>query len=120
MSIRARTEIGRRDDKDILFIGPEVSISPTKKLDLEFSLERLDKENERLKLNRRVTVSYQFNHQMFFRTTFEMARWDFREDDTRSLFILYGWEYRPESHFFVVYTDNKERSEEAELKWKIF
>jgi len=51
-------------------------------------------------------------------------------DDTQSLFLLYGWEYRPESHFFVVYTDNKERSEDAErimfvkfsylLKWNIF
>jgi hypothetical protein len=130
VSIRARTEVGRRDDKGVFFIGPEVSISPTEKLDLELNLERLDKENERLKLNRRVTVSYQFNHQMFFRTTFEMARGDFREDDTRSLFILYGWEYRPESHFFFVYTDNKKRNEDAErimfaklsylLKWNIF
>jgi len=130
VSIRARTEIGQRDEKDIFFTGPSVSISPTEKLKLEFSLERLDKEDERLKLNRRVTVSYQFTHQMFFRTTCEMSRGDNRNEDHRSLFVLYGWEYRPESHFFVVYTDNKERSEDAErimfvkfsylLKWNIF
>ncbi len=124
-SIRARTVIGKRDNNDIFFIGPEVSLRPTEKLRLDIDLERLDEEGEKLMLNRRLTLSYQFTHEMFFRTALELTR-----NDGRSLFVLYGWEFRPESNFFFVYTDNKDGDEEAErivfaklsylLKWKIF
>ena len=123
-SVRTRTAIGRRASKDIFFIGPEVSIIPMEKLRLEIELERLDEEGERLMLNRRFRFSYQFSHQMFFRTSLEITR-----DDTRSVFALYGWEYRPENHFFLVYTDDREGDRTDRiifvklsylLKWNIF
>jgi hypothetical protein len=126
-SVRMRTVIGEQEDKRTFFIGPELSITPIEKLKLEFNLERLDRKGERLELNRRIGFTYQFSHQMFFRSTFEKTR---VEEGERRAFALYGWEFRPESHFFLVYTDNKEGNQDAErmmfvkisclLKWSIF
>jgi len=42
---------------------------------------------------------------MFFRTTFEVTR---VEEGERRIFALYAWEFRPESNFFLVYTDYKQ------------
>ena len=61
---------------------------------------------------------------MFLRGSIEVTR-----DEQRSLFVLYGWEYRPESNFFLVYTDDKDGDEVDRiifiklsylLKWNIF
>jgi hypothetical protein len=123
-SLRTRILTGKTDGKDTFFIGPELSVVPLQKLKLELSLDRLDKEDERLTLNRRLMVTYQFSHDMFLRSTIEVTR-----DDTRNIFILYGWEFRPESDFFLVYTDSKEGDETDRiifikisylLKWNIF
>lgn len=123
-SVRMRTVIGERENRDLFLIGPEISFTPVEKLRLEISVERLDEEGERLKLNRRIEASYQFTHQMFLRSIFEVTR-----DDTRSMFLLYGWEYRPESNFFIVYTDSKDGDDIDRiifvklsylLKWNIF
>ena len=102
-SVRWRTVMGKQDDRDMSLIAPEASIRPTEKLRFDFELSRFYKEGERLELNRRVEVNYQFTHEMFFRTTLEMTR-----ASKRSIFALYGWEYQPESNFFLVYTDTKE------------
>ena len=125
VSVRSLTFVGKQENKDTFFMEPEVSIKPVEKLRLELGMSRMDREGERLMLNRRLEFSYQFSHQMFFRTALEVTR-----NDERNLFILYGWEFRPESHFFLVYTDDKNGNEEAErivfaklsylLKWKIF
>ena len=123
-SLRSRTVIGKQEDKDTFFFGPGLSVTLTEKLKFDLGMERLDKENERLMLNRRFGCTYRFSHKMFFRTTFEMTR-----DDERSIFALYGWEFRPESNFYLVYTDNKEGDEVNRimfvkisylLKWNIF
>ncbi|MBD3184867.1 hypothetical protein GF312_21470 [Candidatus Poribacteria bacterium] len=125
-TIMNRVSFGKQDDRDMFFIAPEIRIIPTQKLRIEFDLERLDKEGEPLMLNRRLTTSYQFSHKMFVRTTFEMSR-----DAGRYIFGLFGWEFRPESNLYFVYTDEKEKDvKESEriifiklsylLKWKPF
>jgi hypothetical protein len=123
-SVRCRTVVGKREGKDMFFIGPEVSITPLEKLRLEIEIERLDEEGARLMLNRRFSASYQFTHQMFLRASLEVTR-----DEQRNIFAVYGWEYRPENHFFLVYSDNKEWDTVDRiifvklsylLKWNIF
>ena len=123
-SLRSRTLIGKQEDKKTFFVGPELSIVPTEKMRLEIGLDRLDKEGERLELNRRLMLNYQFSQQMFFRTTFEVTR-----ADERRIFALYAWEFRPESDLFLVYTDRKEGDDieriifvklSCLLKWNIF
>jgi len=104
-SLRSRILMGKQEGKKTFFIGPELSIVPTEKLRLELNLDRLDREGERLELNRRLGITYQFSQQMFFRTTFELTRF---EEGERKIFALYAWEFRPESNFFLVYTDYKQ------------
>jgi len=106
VSIRSRTFIGKQEDKDTFYIGPEISVSPFEKLNMEVELQRLDKEGERLVINRRVSARYQFTHQMFFNTSFGITR-----DNQRNVFALFGWEYIPECHFFLVYTGSKDNEE---------
>lgn len=125
VSVRMESMYGKWEDADIFFIGPELSIIPTEKLRLEVGLQRMDwdKVGERLQLNRRLMVNYQFSHKMFFRTTFEKTR------DRQSIFALYAWEFRPENNFYIVYIDNKEMGNIDRiifvkisylLKWNIF
>jgi len=123
-SVRSRMFIGKQEDKDTFYIGPSVDLVPTKNLRLELELDRMDKEGERLEFNRRIGITYQFNHQMFFRSTLQVTR-----NDERNVFALYGWEYRPESTFYVVYSDRKAGDItdrlmfvklSYSLKWKIF
>ncbi len=123
-SLRTRILTGKTDGKDTFFIGPELSLVPLQRLRLELSVERMDKEDERLMLNRRLMISYQFSHDMSLRSIFEVTR-----DDMRNIFILYGWEFRPESDFFIVYNDFKEGESIDRvifikisylLKWNVF
>jgi hypothetical protein len=125
-SLRSRTVIGNQEGKETFFIGPELSIVPTQKLRLELEMGRLDKEGERLELNRRLGLTYQFSQRMFFRTTVEVTRED---EGERNIFALYAWEFRPESNLFLVYTDNKQGDDVDRiifvklaylLKWNIF
>ena len=123
-SARMRTMAGTQGDKGIFFMAGSVSVRPWQALSLEIDVDRLDREDERLVLNRRFTLGYQFSHRMFFHTTYEITR-----DDERNIFALYGWEFLPESNFYLVYTDNK-RGDDIErimfvklsylIKWKPF
>ncbi|MGQ9610106.1 MAG: DUF5916 domain-containing protein [bacterium] len=116
--------IGEQENKRTFFIAPGFTFIPTEKLKFETNIERLDRKGDRLMLNRRFIVNYQFIQQMSFRTILEMTR-----DDQRNIFALYAWEFKPENNFYIVYTDNKHGDIIDRLifvkityllKWKLF
>ena len=102
ISIMSPMMIGKQENKRTIFTGPNITIKPMQKLRFEFGLDRLDREGDRLMLNRRFSASYQISRQMLVRSYLELTR-----DNTRYIFLLYSWEFRPESNLFLVYSDNK-------------
>ena len=101
--------IGIRDDKNTFFIRPEITIRPTAKLDLELTLQRLVEDGVLEQWTRRFAINYQFAQRMFFRSSAE-----FTIDDERRIFGLFAYEYLPESTFFLVYNNNREKDGETE------
>ncbi len=102
VSIRNFGSVGIRDDKDILFIRPEITLRPTSKLSFEITLQRLIEDRELTEWTRRFTINYQFAQRMYARTTSE-----FNIENGRRVFLLFAYEYRPESTFFIVFNDNR-------------
>ena len=109
VQIRNTGNFGVRNDKNIFFIRPEITIRPTAKLSFEFILQRLhEKEPDATgwqlsEWTRRFVVNYQFAQRMYARASAE-----FTIEQERRVFALFAYEYRPESNFFIVYTDNQD------------
>ena len=107
--IRNTGNFGVRNNKNIFFIRPEITIRPTAKLSFEFILQRLhEKEQdatgwELSEWTRRFVVNYQFAQRMYARASAE-----FTIEQERRVFALFAYEYRPESNFFIVYNDNRD------------
>ena len=101
-------DFGLRNDKNIFFIRPEITIRPTAKLSFEFILQRLHEKHpdgtawELSEWTRRFVVNYQFAQRMYARTSAE-----FTLEKERRVFALFAYEYRPESNLFIVYNDNR-------------
>ncbi|MDE0300488.1 MAG: DUF5916 domain-containing protein [Candidatus Poribacteria bacterium] len=102
-SIRNFGSVGIRDGKDTFFIRPEITLRPTSKLSFEIILQRLIEDRELTEWTRRFTVNYQFAQRMYARTTSELTI-----ENERRIFLLFAYEYRPESIFFIVYNDNRD------------
>ncbi len=103
-SIRSRISIGKRDGKRSFFWGPGFSVRPTERLGLELNIQRLVEEDKLVYLTRRFSMSYQFTQRMHIKGSAE-----FTKEGDRRIFAVYGYEFQPESHFFLVYTDNREK-----------
>ena len=103
VSIRNFGSVGIRDDKDTFFIRPEITLRPTSKLSFQITLQRLIEDRELTQWTRRFTINYQFAQRMYARTSSE-----FTIEKERRVFVLFAYEYRPESTFFVVYNDNRD------------
>ena len=109
VQIRNTGSFGVRDNKDTFFIRPEITIRPTAKLSFELVLQRLherDPDATQWHLSewtRRLIVNYQFAQRMYARASAE-----FTLEKERRVFALFAYEYRPESNFFIVYTDNRD------------
>ena len=109
VSIRNFGSVGIRDDKDTFFIRPEITLRPTSKLSFEIILQRLIEDRELTEWTQRFTVNYQFAQRMYARTTSE-----FTIGNERRIFLLFAFEYRPESTFFIVYNDNQDEDGDTE------
>ena len=127
-----RGEIGKIEDKDTFFFGPELTINPTENLALRTDIQWLKREDERI-INRRYTIEYRFTQRMNFRASVETTRRDETSEEPQNedyVFVLYSWEFQPESNFYWVYTMNRAEGEDTEhivfvklsylMKWKIF
>lgn len=119
VQIRNTGNFGLRNDKNIFFIRPEITIRPTAKLSFEFILQRLHEKHpdgtawELSEWTRRFVVNYQFAQRMYARTSAE-----FTLEKERRVFALFAYEYRPESNLFIVYNDN--RSVEGDTERIVF
>jgi len=84
-------------------------------------------------INRRYTIEYRFTQRMNFRASVETTRRDETSEEPQNedyVFVLYSWEFQPESNFYWVYTMNRAEGEDTEhivfvklsylMKWKIF
>ncbi len=109
VQIRNTGNFGVRNNNNIFFLRPEITIRPTAKLSFEFILQRLHEKEpnaagwQLAEWTRRVVVNYQFAQRMYARASAE-----FTIEDERRVFALFAYEYRPESNFFIVYTDNRD------------
>ena len=109
VQIRNIGSFGVRDNKDTFFIQPEITIRPTAKLSFELVLQRLHEKDPDAtqwhlsEWTRRLIVNYQFAQRMYARASAE-----FTLEKERRVFALFAYEYRPESNFFIVYTDNRD------------
>ena len=109
VQIRNTGNFGVRNNNNIFFIRPEITIRPTAKLSFEFVLQRLHEKEpdatgwQLAEWTRRFVVNYQFAQRMYARASAE-----FTIEDERRVFALFAYEYRPESNFFIVYTDNRD------------
>ena len=140
-----RGEAGKIEDRDTLFFGPELTINLLEDLALRTDIQWLKQEwqestgagwiqkNERT-INRRFTIEYRFTQRMNLRASLESTRRNFETPDVPKneeyIFVLYAWEFRPESNFYWVYTMNRVGYENTEhiifvklsylMKWNIF
>lgn len=112
VSLMSPIMIGKQENKKTFFIGPGLTITPLQQFKLEIGVDRVDREDESLVLNRRFGAGYQISQQMAIRSNLELTR-----DGKRYVFVLFSWEFRPESNLFLVYTDSKE---EGKMERMIF
>ncbi len=103
VSIMCPTMIGKQMGKRTIFTGSDINIKPFQQLRVEAGFDRLDRKGDPLMLNRRFGASYQFNQQMSIGGKVELTR-----EGKKYIFVIYSWEFQPESNLFLVYTDNKE------------
>ena len=109
VQIRNTGNFGLRNDKNIFFIRPEITIRPTAKLSFELILQRLHEREpdatvwQLTEWTQRLVVNYQFAQRMYARASAE-----FTIESERRVFALFAYEYRPESNFFIVYNDNRD------------
>ena len=115
VQIRNTGNFGVRNNNNIFFIRPEITIRPTAKLSFEFILQRLHEKEPNAtgwqlsEWTRRFVVNYQFAQRMYARASAE-----FTIEQERRVFALFAYEYRPESNFFIVYTDNRDINGDTE------
>ena len=102
ISIRARSSIGIRNDKESFFIGPEIYLRPTSKLNFEFRQQRLIEEKKLIDNTLRFVANYQFAQRMYMRSSLEQT-----VEEERRFFALFAYEYAPESNLFIVYNYNQ-------------
>jgi hypothetical protein len=140
-----RGEIGKIEDRDTIFFGPELTVNPVEDLTLRADIQWLKQEwqeptnagwiqkNERT-INRRFTIEYRFTQRMNLRASMETTRRNFETPDfpknEEYVFVLYSWEFKPESNFYWVYTMNRVGDEHTEhivfvklaylMKWNVF
>lgn len=101
--------MGVRDGKNSIFIRPELKLHPSSKLGFEFTLQRLVEDGKLEQWTRRFTVSYQFAQRMFARSSAEITL-----KGERRVFVLFAFEYRPESTFFIVYNSAQDEDSRTE------
>ena len=115
VQIRNTGNFGLRNDKNIFFFRPEITIRPTAKLSFEFVLQRLHEKEpdatawELSEWTRRFVVNYQFAQRMYARASAE-----FTLEKERRVFALFAYEYRPESNLFIVYNDSRDAEGDTE------
>jgi len=112
--IFTRGQIGKIEDEDTIFLGPEITVNPMEDLTLRTDIQWLERGDEKV-FNRRFTIEYRFTQRMHFRASMENATK--RENDKITeekdyIFLLYSWEFKPESNFYWVYTMNRGRDME--------
>jgi len=103
VSIMSPVMFGIQENKRTLFTGHGLSIMPLQQLKLDINIDRIDREGERLVLNRRFSAGYQISKKMAVRSSLELTR-----EGKRYIFGLFSWEFRPESNLFLIYIDDKE------------
>ena len=109
ISIRNFGSVGIRDGRNTFFIRPEITLRPTSKLSFEITLQRLLEDRELTQWTRRFTINYQFAQRMYARTTSE-----FTIESEQRIFLLFAYEYRPESTFFIVANNNRDDEGDTE------
>jgi len=102
ISIRVRNSIGIRNDKESFFVGPEIYLRPTSKLNFEFRQQRLIEEKKLIDNTLRFVANYQFAQRMYMRSSLEQT-----VEEERRFFALFAYEYAPESNLFTVYNYNQ-------------
>ena len=110
ISIRVRNSIGIRNDKESFFLGPEVFLRPTSKLNFEFRQQRLVEDSQLIDNTRRFVANYQFAQRMYLRSSLEQTL----QNESR-FFALFAYEYQPESNFFIVYNYNQKKKGKEQI-----
>ena len=109
ISIRTRGSFGIRSGHESLFAGPEITIRPTDKFNLEIQQQRLIEDAKLVESTTRVALNYQFGQRIYARSTLEQTI-----EKDRRFFALFAYEYKPESNFFVVYNNYHSKDGENE------
>ena len=110
VSIRVRNSIGIRNNKESFFLGPEIYLRPTSKLNFEFRQQRLVEDKKLVDNTRRFVTNYQFAQRMYLRSSLEQTL-----EDERRFFALFAYEYKPESNFFLVYNYNQKKEGKEQI-----
>jgi len=103
-------KIGTRDEKNVIFLGPGLSLRPVEMASIRIEGQWLRMEGEDDQRILRSVFEYRFTQDMNLRITAEG-----RLNGHRSLFALYSWEFKPESNLFLVYTYNEEENEREQV-----
>jgi hypothetical protein len=115
---RMANNVGYREGSRKWFVNPTLSVRPTERWEVEYSLQReVQYEPKRdawsvLQRVQRAQTRYQFSQTAFATGSVEKA---FIGDDVR-FFVLYGAEYRPKSFLYVVYNEHHWTDPEAK-RW---
>ncbi|HIM10499.1 TPA: hypothetical protein EYM26_06805 [Candidatus Poribacteria bacterium] len=109
ISVRTRNSFGIRKGQESFFVGPEITIRPTDKFSLEVKQQRLIEDSELVELTTRIALNYQFDQRIYARASLEQTI-----EKDRRFFVLFAYEYRPESNFFIVYNNNQTKKGENE------
>ena len=107
-----RYMIGTRDEKDVIFLSPELSLKPVEMASIRIEGQWLRMEGEEDQRIIRSVFDYRFTQDMTLRLTGEG-----KLDGHKSLFALYSWEFKPESNLFLVYTYNEERGKREQMAY---
>ena len=109
ISVRTRGSFGIRSGHESLFAGPEITIRPTDKFNLEIQQQRLIEDAKLVESTTRVALNYQFDQRIYARSTLEQTI-----EKDRRFFALFAYEYKPESNFFIVYNNYHSKNGENE------
>ena len=109
ISARTRNSFGIRNGQESFFVGPEITIRPTDKFNLEVRQQRLIENSKLVELTTRVAFNYQFDQRIYARASLEQTI-----EKDRRFFALFACEYKPESNFFIVYNNNQTKKGESE------
>lgn len=105
---RSFNNVGYREGYRKLFVSPTLTVRPTERWEVEYSLQRevqLEPKRDSWTVIQRVQraqTRYQFSQTAFATGSAEKA---FAGNDLR-FFVLFGAEYRPKSYLYVVYNEH--------------